>query len=123
VTPKIEVKRVYERPMPEDGRRVLVERLWPRGVRKDALAMDLWAKDLGASETLRQWYGHVPERWPEFRRHYRSELVAHPERWLPLVEFAREGTLTLLFSARDASRNNAVALREFLLEQLGPATD
>jgi len=67
VTPKIEVKRVYEPPIPEDGRRVLVERLWPRGVRKDSLAMDLWAKDLGASETLRQWYGHVPQRWPEFR--------------------------------------------------------
>lgn len=83
--------------------------------------MDLWAKELGASKALRQWYGHVPERWPQFRRRYRSELLAQPEHWRPLVEFAREGTLTLLFIARDASRNNAAALREFLLEQLDAA--
>ncbi len=118
MTPKIEIKRVYESPVPEDGRRVLVERLWPRGVRKDALKLDMWARELGASDVLRRWYGHDPERWPEFRRRYRAELLGQPEHWRPLVELAREDSLTLLFSARDPLRNNAFALREFLLERL-----
>lgn len=116
--PEIRVKRVYEPPSAEDGRRVLVERLWPRGVRKDALKLDLWAKDLGASDALRRWYGHVPESWPEFQRRYRAELLKQPGNWQALLEFAGEGTLTLLFSARDELRNNAVALRDFLQEQL-----
>jgi uncharacterized protein YeaO (DUF488 family) len=116
MTPKIEIKRVYESPVPEDGRRVLVERLWPRGVRKDTLKLDMWVRELGASDALRRWYGHDPERWPEFRRRYRAELLGHPEHWRPLVELAREDSLTLLFSARDPLRNNAFALREFLLE-------
>jgi uncharacterized protein YeaO (DUF488 family) len=118
VIPEIRVKRVYEPPSPEDGRRVLVERLWPRGVRKDALKLDLWAKDLGASDALRRWYGHVPESWPEFQRRYRAELLKQPRNWQALLEFAGEGPLTLLFSARDEARNNAVALRDFLQEQL-----
>lgn len=116
--PEIRVKRVYEPPSAEDGRRVLVERLWPRGVRKDALELDLWAKDLGASDALRRWYGHVPESWPEFQRRYRAELLKQPGNWQALLEFAGEETLTLLFSARDELRNNAVALRDFLQEQL-----
>jgi uncharacterized protein YeaO (DUF488 family) len=119
VTPEINVKRVYEPPAPEDGRRVLVERLWPRGVRKDSLKLDLWAKEVGASDVLRRWYGHIPESWPEFQRRYRAELTEHPEHWRALVDIAHERPLTLLFSARDESRNYAVALREFLLEQLG----
>jgi uncharacterized protein YeaO (DUF488 family) len=118
VIPDIRVKRVYEPSSPEDGRRVLVERLWPRGVRKDALKLDLWAKDLGASDALRRWYGHVPESWPEFQRRYRAELLKQPGHWQALLEFAGEGPLTLLFSARDEARNNAVALRDFLQEQL-----
>lgn len=116
--PEIRVKRVYEPPSAEDGRRVLVERLWPRGVRKDALELDLWAKDLGASDALRRWYGHVPESWPEFQRRYRAELLKQPGNWQALLEFAGEENLTLLFSARDELRNNAVALRDFLQEQL-----
>lgn len=118
MTPDIKLKRVYQPPAPEDGRRVLVERLWPRGVRKDSLKLDLWARELGASDALRRWYGHDPESWPEFQRRYRAELLDHPEYWRALVEIAHQGPVTLLFSARDESRNNAVALRTFLLEQL-----
>jgi uncharacterized protein YeaO (DUF488 family) len=121
MTPEIRVKRVYESAEAADGHRVLVERLWPRGVRKDTLKLDLWARDLGASDALRRWYGHVPESWPEFQRRYRAELLQQPGNWQPLLALAREGPLTLLFSARDASRNNAVALRDFLLEQLRDA--
>jgi uncharacterized protein YeaO (DUF488 family) len=115
---KIHVKRVYEPPDASDGRRILVERLWPRGVRKDAIDLDRWAKELGASDALRRWYGHVPERWPEFQRRYRAELRRHPEHWLELLELARSEPLTLLFSARDEKRNNAVALARFLAERL-----
>lgn len=118
VTPKIKVKRVYEPPDDSDGRRILVERLWPRGVRKDTLRLDRWAKELGASDALRRWYDHVPERWPEFQRRYRAELEGHPEHWQALVEMARREPVTLLFSARDEKRNNAVALATFLGEKL-----
>lgn len=118
MTAKINVKRVYQPPDASDGRRILVERLWPRGVRKDAIELDRWAKELGASDALRRWYGHVPERWPEFQRRYRAELRQHPEHWLELLELARSETVTLLFSARDEKRNNAVALARFLAEQL-----
>ena len=116
--PGINVRRVYDPPDPDDGRRILVERLWPRGVRKETLKLDLWAKELGASDALRRWYAHVPDKWPEFQRRYRAELLEHPEQWQPLADLARKETLTLLFSARDLQRNNAVALREFLVEQL-----
>jgi uncharacterized protein YeaO (DUF488 family) len=109
---------VYDQPDPDDGRRILVERLWPRGVRKETLKLDLWAKELGASDALRRWYAHVPDKWPEFQRRYRAELLERPEHWQPLADLARKETLTLLFSARDLQRNNAVALREFLVEQL-----
>jgi uncharacterized protein YeaO (DUF488 family) len=114
----INVKRVYEPPNASDGRRILVERLWPRGVRRDAIGLDRWAKELGASDALRRWYGHVPDRWPEFQRRYRAELIQHPEHWRELVELARTEPLTLLFSARDKERNNAVALAAFLVERL-----
>ena len=119
----VTVKRVYEPPGPKDGRRILVERLWPRGIRKDSLALDLWAKELGASDALRRWFGHVPEHWPEFQRRYRAELLQHPEHWRGLVVAARDGPITLLFSARDESHNNAVALQAFLLEQLNSPDD
>ena len=115
---KINVKRVYEPPDVADGRRILVERLWPRGVRRDAIALDHWAKDLGASDALRRWYDHVPARWPAFQRRYRVELEQHPERWEALVKLARSEPLTLLFSARDEERNNAVALAAFLAEKV-----
>ena len=118
MTTQINVKRVYEPPHAADGRRVLVERLWPRGVRRESIDLDRWAKELGASDELRRWYDHVPDRWPEFKRRYRAELIQHPENWESLVELARNEPVTLLFSARDEKHNNAVALATFLAERV-----
>ena len=118
MTTQINVKRVYEPPDAADGRRILVERLWPRGVRRESIDLDRWAKELGASDALRRWYDHVPDRWSEFKRRYRAELRQHPENWESLVELARSEPVTLLFSARDEKRNNAVALATFLAERV-----
>jgi uncharacterized protein YeaO (DUF488 family) len=118
MTPRIKVKRVYEPATPDDGQRILVERLWPRGVRKADLKLDCWTKELGASDALRRWFGHSPEKWPEFQRRYWAELEQHPEHWEVLGDLARQETVTLLFSARDTAHNNAVALRAFLLDRL-----
>lgn len=109
----IRVKRVYEAPGPEDGVRVLVDRLWPRGLSKDKLPMDGWHRDVAPGSELRGWFGHNPDRWEEFKRRYFEELDARPEAWKPLVELAR-GDVTLLYSARDTEHNNAVALKEYL---------
>jgi uncharacterized protein YeaO (DUF488 family) len=110
----INLKRVYEPVEPEDGQRLLVERLWPRGVRKEALALDAWLKDVAPSDDLRRWFGHDPQRWQEFQTRYAAELDAHPDAWRPILEAARQGTATLLFSARDTEHNNAVALKAYL---------
>ena len=118
MTVQINIKRVNKPPGEADGQRILVERLWPRGVRRDAIKLDRWEKELGASDTLRRWYGHAPHRWPEFQRRYRAELRQHPERWETLVALARSEPVTLLFSARDEERNNAVALAAFLAERV-----
>lgn len=110
----IKVKRVYELPAPEDGKRFLVERLWPRGLKKEELQLDGWLKEVAPSDALRKWFGHEPKKWEEFQRRYFHELEAKPEAWQPLLEAARHGDVTLLFSAKDESHNNAVALRRFL---------
>ncbi|HEY4299991.1 MAG TPA: DUF488 family protein [Candidatus Didemnitutus sp.] len=109
------LKRVYDARSPRDGRRLLVERLWPRGVSKAAAALDGWVRDAAPSSRLRRWFGHEPARWAEFRRRYRAELEAHPEVWRPILADAEKGVVTLLFSSRDAEHNNVVALRDFLL--------
>ncbi len=114
----VRVKRVYEPVRPEDGARFLVERLWPRGIKRESLALDGWLKDVAPSDRLRRWFGHAPERWEEFRRRYFEELDGRPEAWRPLVEAARRGNVTLLFSARDERHNNAVALMEYLQARL-----
>ncbi len=114
----IKVKRVYDPVEPDDGKRFLVERLWPRGIKKEALAMDGWLKEVAPSDRLRRWFGHDPKKWEEFRRRYFAELEAHPEAWRPLLDAARAGNVTLLFSARDLIHNNAVALQAFLEEKL-----
>jgi len=114
----IRIKRTYDPVERKDGQRFLVERLWPRGMKKEALAMDAWYKDVAPSTTLRQWYGHKPERWPEFRRRYEKELSENAAAWSPILEAARKGTVTLLFSAHDVERNSAVVLRDFLDERL-----
>jgi uncharacterized protein YeaO (DUF488 family) len=109
------VKRVYDPATPMDGQRVLVDRLWPRGLSKTALRANAWLKEIAPSDTLRHWFAHDPAKWPEFVRRYHAELDACPQSWRPLLEAARRGPITLRFSARDAGHNNAVALRAFLL--------
>ncbi len=114
----IRTKRVYDPPARGDGRRFLVDRIWPRGMPKARLQPDGWLPDVAPSTELRKWFGHDPAKWTEFERRYRAELEAKPEAWRPLLEAAREGTVTLLFSARDDKHNNAVALKAFLEEKL-----
>jgi len=110
----IRIKRTYEARARADGRRILVERLWPRGMKKEALAADAWMKEVAPSTRLRKWFGHRPERWPEFQRRYRAELDASPDAWKPILEAAKTGTVTLLYSAHDTVHNGAVVLREYL---------
>jgi uncharacterized protein YeaO (DUF488 family) len=109
------VKRVYEGRSSDDGFRVLVDRLWPRGISRGSGAVDLWLRDVAPSNRLRRWFGHRPERWEEFRRRYFRELEGKQHLIAELLRLEMEhGTVTLLFSAKDAQHNNAVALREYL---------
>jgi uncharacterized protein YeaO (DUF488 family) len=114
----IKVKRVYERAAPGDGARFLVDRLWPRGVKRPALRLAGWLPAAAPSAALRRWFGHDPAKWKEFRRRYFRELREHPRAWEPLLRAARRGTVTLLYGARDTRHNNAVALRDFLRARL-----
>ena len=114
----INLKRVYESQSPDDGTRFLVERLWPRGIRKSALHIDNWLKEVAPSTALRQWFGHDPRKWEEFRRKYFAELAANPAAWEPIAEAAQRGMVTLLYSSHDTEHNNAVALKEFLEQKL-----
>lgn len=113
----IQVKRVYEPPEAEDGVRFLVERLWPRGMKKERLKLDGWLKDVAPSDELRRWFGHDPARWEEFCNRYFAELDSKPEAWRPILEAARQGTVILLYSARDTEHNNAIALKHYLASQ------
>lgn len=115
----IRLKRVYEKPARADGERVLVDRVWPRGVSKAEAAVDRWLKEVAPSKELRQWFGHDPGRWDGFKEGYFQELQARSEPVAELAERAREGTVTLVFSAKDTEHNNAVALREYLRERYG----
>ena len=114
----IALKRAYEPATPADGARFLVERLWPRGVRKTRLRLDGWLRDVAPSAELRKWFSHDPKKWPEFRRRYFTALRAHPDAWGPLLTAARRGRVTLVYGARDAARNGAVALKAFLDRRL-----
>ncbi len=113
----ITIQRVYEHRTTR-GKRFLVERLWPRGIRKDALHFSDWLKDAAPSASLRRWFGHEPPRWPEFQRRYRSELDEHPAAWAPILAAARAGNVVLLCSARDTERNSAIVLRDYVNEKL-----
>lgn len=113
----IRIKRTYEPRARGDGRRLLVERLWPRGMKKEALKADAWLKEIAPSTQLRQWFGHRPERWKVFRRRYEKELTANPDAWAPILDASRHGTVTLLFSAHDIEHNGAVVLRDYLAER------
>jgi uncharacterized protein YeaO (DUF488 family) len=110
----IKLKRAYERPSPADGFRVLVERLWPRGVSKEQARLDLWLKDVAPSTELRQWFGHDPARWKEFQQRYRAELRDKKDGLALLRQKDQEGTVTLVYGARDEEHNAAVALKRVL---------
>jgi uncharacterized protein YeaO (DUF488 family) len=114
----IKLKRVYDPAVPTDGARFLVERLWPRGIKKTALQLDAWLKDAAPSTELRRWFGHDPKKWREFRRRYFLELRANVNPLEPLLKAARIGPITLLFSSHDTEHNNAVALKEYLEARL-----
>ena len=111
----VRLKRAYESPSADDGTRVLVDRLWPRGVAKADAAVDLWLKDLAPSTALRKWFGHDPARWSEFRERYAQEVGQHPELLHELRELARAGIVTLVYSAHDELHNDAVVLRSLVL--------
>jgi uncharacterized protein YeaO (DUF488 family) len=110
----IKIKRVYDPPAPDDGKRILVDRLWPRGVKKELAHVDEWVKDIAPSTGLRTWFGHDPSRWEEFRNRYIRELRTKPELVRQLRQEAKEGTVTLVFAAKDYDHANAVVLKEVL---------
>jgi uncharacterized protein YeaO (DUF488 family) len=110
---ELRLKRAYEPAEPGDGRRVLVDRIWPRGVSKDEAHIDLWLKEVAPSTALRKWFGHQPERWTEFQKRYWEELKSNPAA-LELRRIMAEGPVTLVYGAKDKARNQAVALAEYL---------
>jgi uncharacterized protein YeaO (DUF488 family) len=110
----VKLKRAYDNPAPEDGFRVLVERLWPRGVSKGRLALDLWLKGVAPSTELRQWFAHDPEKWDEFQKRYWTELEQNPEAVDLLRSKSHEGVITLVYAARDEEHNGALALKHYL---------
>ena len=113
----MQIKRTYEPSARGDGRRILVERLWPRGMKKETLHADAWIKDVAPSTELRKWFGHEVERWDEFRRRYQRELSANPDAWAPILDASKRGTVTLLYSAHDVVHNGAVVLRDYLTKR------
>jgi uncharacterized protein YeaO (DUF488 family) len=114
----IGLRRVYEPPAKDDGRRVLVDRVWPRGIARDDLRIDAWLRDLAPSTGLRKWFGHDPAKWDAFKERYARELEQHPDALEQLLDKARAGRVTLVFGARDVLHNNAVALKEHLERRL-----
>jgi uncharacterized protein YeaO (DUF488 family) len=120
---QIRLKRIYEEPAAEDGQRILVERLWPRGLSKERARLDLWLKEVAPSDALRRWFAHDPQKFAEFRLRYERELQsgAAATAFEQLLALARQGPLTLLYAARDEQHNNAVVLRDLLLQRLRQA--
>lgn len=115
---KIKIKRIYEAPAPDDGTRVLVDRLWPRGLKKEKAGVDLWVKDLAPSNELRKWYGHDPKIWEAFKKKYFAELDNHPEEIKELRKTIRKNPATFLYSSKETELNNAHALALYLKEKL-----
>jgi uncharacterized protein YeaO (DUF488 family) len=118
----IKLKRVYDKEDSADGVRYLVERLWPRGIKKTSLHLDGWLKDVGPSTELRKWFSHDPEKWEQFKRKYFAELDRAPENCEPILQAARKGAVTLLYSSHDTEHNNAVALKEYIEEKKSKVT-
>jgi len=113
----IMLKRVYEQPSDEDGTRILVDGMWPRGVSKQQAQIDLWLKELAPSKELRKWFGHDPEKWPEFQAKYFQELQTHSEAVNTVIDQVQKGPVTLIYAAKDTEHNNAVALKKYLQSQ------
>ncbi|MEN8265259.1 MAG: DUF488 domain-containing protein [Nitrospirota bacterium] len=111
---EIKIKRAYERPSSTDGFRILVDRLWPRGISKDKAKVELWPRELAPSTELRRWYGHDPEKWSDFKSRYFSELDGNPEMVEELLEYVRKGKVTFVYSSKEQQLNNAVALKEYV---------
>lgn len=111
---EMKIKRAYEPPAASDGKRILVDALWPRGISKEKLKLDDWLKDIAPSTKLRKWYGHDPDKWPEFRKRYAAELKDRSDAVETLRKLASHGTVTLVFSSREEKLNNAVALKELI---------
>jgi len=118
---EILIKRVYEEPGPNDGFRVLVDRLWPRGLTKEKVDAVFWLKEVGPSNELRKWFNHDPAKWEEFKSRYIAELANHADEVKKLLDLAAKGKLTLLYSTRELKMNQAVVLREYLLMKIGMA--
>ena len=114
----LKIKRVYEDPKRDDGTRFLVERLWPRGIRKEQLKMKAWLRDVSPSPDLRKWYSHDVTKWEEFQKRYWKELEKNTESWQPILDAAKSGNVTLLYSAKDVEHNSALVLKEFLEEKV-----
>lgn len=119
---KISIKRAYDPPSPGDGVRILVDRLWPRGISKESLRLDMWLKDVAPSTELRTWFGHDPQRWTEFERRYVDELKHNTEAWEPILHAAHKHQVTLVFGAKDTEHSDAVVLSTFLLKHHKSAT-
>lgn len=115
----VRVRRIYEPPTPDDGRRILVDRLWPRGVSKERAKLDAWIRDVAPSTELRRWFGHDASRWEEFVHRYQAELAANPAGVQELIDAAGRGPVTLLYAARDEQHNEAVVLQQLLQQRLG----
>lgn len=113
------LKRAYDKAEFGDGTRFLVERLWPRGIKKTDLPIDAWLKDVAPSSALRTWFSHDPAKWPEFQRRYFAELDSHPDAWEQIRAAGRHGRVTLIYSSHDTEHNNAVALKEYLEAHAG----
>ncbi len=110
----IRIKRIYEQPGPDDGARILVDRLWPRGLSREAAKVDHWARTVSPSDALRKWYGHDPDKWPEFRKRYAGELEVQGEEVALLIEKIKAGPVTFLYGSVERKRNNALALKLYL---------
>ena len=111
---KVKIKRVYEQPSSDDGSRILVDRLWPRGLTKEKARVDLWLKEIAPSTELRKWFGHDPAKWKSFRVRYEAEIRDHDDLIEMLKDIARTGAITLLYGARDEKHNEALVLKQFL---------
>ncbi len=113
----IKIKRAYDPPARGDGKRFLIDRLWPRGVKKETLRLNAWLREVAPSDALRRWFDHDSAKWDEFQQRYIAELDAHPDAWQPILQAARRGNVTLIYGARDTEHNDAVALKAYLEEK------